>query len=260
MIGLDIGPKTVERFKNVLSDSNTILWNGPLGLFENKNFESGTLEIAMYLSKIKINNKIIIIGGGDTAAAISKFNLNKEMTHVSTGGGSSMELMSGINSLQLNQWRFKMSIKPIIIPNWKMNKTPKEGIEFFDEIKRNFSRNDKITIIIGTAFTGLNSFSTAPPIFKAAQNCHWEQSGAYTGEISVDMIKNCGADYVILGHSERRHIFNETDKQINLKVKSVVDKGLNPILCVGETLLQRNKDMTDSTLKIQLHEALNGVK
>ena len=95
LIGLDIGPKTIERFKNVLSDSNTILWNGPLGLFENKNFESGTLEIAMYLSKIKINNKIIIIGGGDTAAAVSKFKLNKEMTHVSTGGGSSMELMSG---------------------------------------------------------------------------------------------------------------------------------------------------------------------
>ena len=95
LIGLDIGPKTIERFKNVLSDSNTILWNGPLGLFENKNFESGTLEIATYLSKIKINNKIIIIGGGDTAAAVSKFNLNKEMTHVSTGGGSSMELMSG---------------------------------------------------------------------------------------------------------------------------------------------------------------------
>ena len=95
LIGLDIGPKTIDRFKNVLSDSNTILWNGPLGLFENKNFESGTLEIATYLSKIKINNKIIIIGGGDTAAAVSKFNLNKEMTHVSTGGGSSMELMSG---------------------------------------------------------------------------------------------------------------------------------------------------------------------
>ena len=94
-IGLDIGPKTIDRFKDVLSDSNTILWNGPLGLFENKNFESGTLEIATYLSKIKINNKIIIIGGGDTAAAVSKFNLNKEMTHVSTGGGSSMELMSG---------------------------------------------------------------------------------------------------------------------------------------------------------------------
>ena len=111
-----------------------------------------------------------------------------------------------------------MSIKPIIAANWKMNKTPNEGIEFFDKIKSNFSADKDITIIIGTAFTGLNSFSTAPPIFKAAQNCHWEQSGAYTGEISVDMIKDCGAEYVILGHSERRHIFNETDKQINLNL------------------------------------------
>ncbi len=152
-----------------------------------------------------------------------------------------------------------MIIKPIIAANWKMNKTPNEGIEFFDEIKSNFSGDEDITIIIGTAFTGLNSFSTAPPIFKAAQNCHWEQSGAYTGEISVDMIKNCGADYVILGHSERRHIFNETDKQINLKVKSVVDKGLNPILCVGETLSQREENITNETLKIQLYDALSGI-
>ena len=152
-----------------------------------------------------------------------------------------------------------MSIKPIIAANWKMNKTPKEGIEFFDEIKRNFSGNDKITIIIGTAFTGLNSFSTVPPIFKAAQNCHWEQSGAYTGEISVDMIKDCGADFVILGHSERRHIFQETDNQINLKIKTVLNRGLNPILCVGETLGQRNNNMTNSILETQLHKALNEV-
>ena len=151
-----------------------------------------------------------------------------------------------------------MSIKPIIAANWKMNKTPNEGTEFFDEIKSNFSGSQDIIIIIGTAFTGLNSFPTLPPIFKAAQNCHWEQSGAYTGEISVDMIKDCGADYVILGHSERRHIFNETDNQINLKMRSVIDKGLKPILCVGETLLQRNENLTNKTLKIQLHAALSG--
>tara|TARA_B100000886_G_C20382472_1_gene474512 strand:- start:515 stop:1261 length:747 start_codon:yes stop_codon:yes gene_type:complete len=152
-----------------------------------------------------------------------------------------------------------MRNKPIIAANWKMNKTPNEGIEFFDEIKSNFSGDQDIIIIIGIAFTGLNSFSPVPPIFKAAQNCHWEQSGAYTGEISVDMIKDCGADYVILGHSERRHIFKETDNQINLKMRSVTDKGLSPILCVGETLSQRNENMTDETLKIQLNEALSGL-
>ena len=208
LIGLDIGPKTIDRFKNVLSDSNTILWNGPLGLFENKNFELGTLEIAMHLSKIKVNNKIIIIGGGDTAAAVSKFNLNKEMTHVSTGGGSSMELMSGNKLIAIESMEvYKMTIKPIIAANWKMNKTPNEGIEFFDKIKSNFQVIEDIIIIIGTAFTGLNSFSTIPSIFKAAQNCHWEKSGAYTGEISVDMIKNCGADYVILGHFGKKAYF-----------------------------------------------------
>jgi 3-phosphoglycerate kinase len=98
LMGLDIGPKTINKFKRILKSASTVMWNGPLGLFENITFEEGTKDIATYLSEISEQNVKIIIGGGDTASAVSKFNLIKSMTHVSTGGGSSLELLSG-NSL-----------------------------------------------------------------------------------------------------------------------------------------------------------------
>ncbi len=98
LMGLDIGPKTIDKFKRILKSASTVMWNGPLGLFENITFEEGTKDIATYLSEISEQNVKIIIGGGDTASAVSKFNLIKSMTHVSTGGGSSLELLSG-NSL-----------------------------------------------------------------------------------------------------------------------------------------------------------------
>ena len=95
LMGLDIGPKTVKTFKRILKESKTVVWNGPLGLFENENFETGTKDIADFLSNMISEDVKIIIGGGDTASALSKFNLINEMTHVSTGGGSSLELLSG---------------------------------------------------------------------------------------------------------------------------------------------------------------------
>jgi phosphoglycerate kinase len=95
LMGLDIGPKTIKKFKKILKESKTVMWNGPLGLFENINFENGTKDIATYLSEIFMQDVKIIIGGGDTASAVSKFNLISKMTHVSTGGGSSLELLSG---------------------------------------------------------------------------------------------------------------------------------------------------------------------
>lgn len=95
LMGLDIGPKTIKSFKRALEKSKTVVWNGPLGLFEDKNFETGTKDIADFLSKMVSEDVKIIIGGGDTASALSKFNLINKMTHVSTGGGSSLELLSG---------------------------------------------------------------------------------------------------------------------------------------------------------------------
>tara|TARA_B110000003_G_C16263855_1_gene384088 strand:- start:151 stop:591 length:441 start_codon:yes stop_codon:yes gene_type:complete len=95
MMGLDIGPDSIQRFNSILGSSETILWNGPMGVFEVKGFESGTKEMAIHLVSCIASGSKVIVGGGDTAAALEKFDLMSEMTHVSTGGGASLELLSG---------------------------------------------------------------------------------------------------------------------------------------------------------------------
>ena len=105
MMGLDIGPDSVTRFNKLLGNSETILWNGPMGVFESKAYEYGTREIAIHLVSCVASGAKVIVGGGDTAAALEKFGLMKDMTHVSTGGGASLELLSGnalpaINALE----------------------------------------------------------------------------------------------------------------------------------------------------------------
>ena len=97
-MGLDIGSETLKLFSSILSLSKTILWNGPMGVFEKKQFSSGTEKLGKILSKLALEQAKVVVGGGDTAAALESFGLNRDMTHVSTGGGASLELLSG-NSL-----------------------------------------------------------------------------------------------------------------------------------------------------------------
>ena len=115
-----------------------------------------------------------------------------------------------------------MKKKPIIAGNWKMNKTPTDGEAFVDRTMNLLLDIKYVSVIFAPPFTGLFDMDVKPPFYSAAQNCHWEDSGAFTGEISVPMIRDCGAEYVILGHSERRHVFGETDDWVNLKVKAVL--------------------------------------
>ena len=149
---------------------------------------------------------------------------------------------------------------PIIAANWKMHKTSNESAKFYNDLKGAFKQINNVEIILSVPFTSLNSFNAEPPFFKAAQNCHWEDSGAYTGEISVQMIKELGTKYVIVGHSERRHIFGEKNSDINLKVISISKYGLKPILCVGETLSDRENNNTEHVLENQLEWALKNMK
>jgi len=151
----------------------------------------------------------------------------------------------------------------IIAGNWKMFKSPVEGQHFVEEFVNLMLNIDDVEVIFCPPFSALFNIDVVlknAPYKLGAQNCHWEKDGAFTGEISVSMLENCGVDYVILGHSERRHIFNESDEWINKKVKSVQNGGLKPILCIGETLDQRKSNETEDVLYQQLKEGLNEVE
>ena len=111
---------------------------------------------------------------------------------------------------------------PIVAGNWKMNKTASETMTFIDNVQKTLENSESVSVIFAPPFTGLFNTDVLPPFHIAAQNCHWESSGAYTGEISPLMLKDCGVEFVILGHSERRHIFGETDEWICMKIQSVL--------------------------------------
>ena len=163
-----------------------------------------------------------------------------------------------------------MSRKPIIAGNWKMNLLQSDAKSLFEGIK-NFTKDFTATqlpeIIIAPVFTSLSVVNAekcncgcgCDKIAIAGQNCHWEKSGAFTGEVSVEMLADAGCSHVIIGHSERRQYFSETDEMINKKAKAILAGGLIPIICCGETLEQREAGVTDEHIATQIRAALNGL-
>lgn len=144
--------------------------------------------------------------------------------------------------------------KPIIAGNWKMNNTIKEGIQLIEDIK-NTDLNKDVEAVVCTPFTSLTDAKKAldgTSIKLGAQNMHWEKNGAYTGEISPEMLREIGVDYCIIGHSERRQYFNETDETVNKKLKSALENGITPIICVGETLEEREAGTAEKVVKDQI--------
>ena len=152
--------------------------------------------------------------------------------------------------------------KTIIAGNWKMNKTASETRAFADELKSLLPKTKWCDVVVCVPSADL---STAVRAFKdsriavGAQNVYFEKSGAYTGEVSADMLADLGVKYVIIGHSERRALFGETDSIVNKKVHAALDAGLCPIICVGESLEQREMGVTMELIALQLKSALAGV-
>ena len=154
-----------------------------------------------------------------------------------------------------------MKRTPIIAGNWKMNKTPAEAAEFIKELLPEI-KDSKNQLIAGVPFVCLPAALEAAAgsnLAIAAQNMHWKESGAYTGEVSGKMLRSMGVPYVIIGHSERREYFAETDETVNLKAKAALSYGIIPIICCGETLAQREEGITEEWVTGQVKAALDGL-
>lgn len=157
-----------------------------------------------------------------------------------------------------------MSAKKMVVANWKMNKGLVQSQQFAEELKKYVEKHKNLSaeIVICPPFTSIETVNkklSATGVKLGAQDMNQESMGAYTGEISAGMLKSCGCEYVILGHSERRKYFHETDQLINKKVLKALDEGLKPILCVGETLQEHEDKITEGVIEGQLEECLEHV-
>lgn len=255
-MGLDIGTETAKAYAEALADAKMIVWNGPMGVFEMDAFCKGTEAVAKAVAR---SRAISIVGGGDSVAAIEKLGLAKRISHISTGGGASLEYLEGKvlpGVAALDDLRRKM-----IAGNWKMHKTVNEAVELAEDIvmETNGTLNE---VVIFPPFTALETVADAidgKRVGYGAQDLHWEDRGAFTGAVSGAMIADICAEYVIVGHSERRTIFGENEKIIASKMIAAYRNGLKPLLCVGENLEEREAGKTARKINMQLKSALRVV-
>ena len=152
--------------------------------------------------------------------------------------------------------------KPMIAGNWKMHKTVDEAVSLAKEIRDGVGDIDHVEVVLCPPFTALGAVARAisgSNLSLGAQNMYWEEEGAYTGEISPRFLVDLGCGWVIIGHSERRKYFGELDEYVNRKTKAALKSGLKPIVCVGETLEEREKGVTEKVVETQVTGALTGL-
>ena len=255
-MALDIGAETSKAYAEALADAKMIVWNGPMGVFEMDAFCKGTEAVAKAVAKSRATS---IVGGGDSVAAIEKLGLAKRITHISTGGGASLEYLEGKvlpGVAALDDLRRKM-----IAGNWKMHKTVSEAVALAEDIvmETNGTLNE---VVIFPPFTALETVADAidgKHVGYGAQDLHWEDKGAFTGAVSGAMIADICAEYVIIGHSERRTLFGDNEVAVAKKLRAAYRNGLKPVLCVGENAEERAEGKTSRKISMQLQSALKGI-
>jgi triosephosphate isomerase len=264
-MGLDIGPQTTAAFAAEISRAKTIVWNGPMGVFEMPAFANGTLEIARAVAAATSAGATSIVGGGDSVAAIHQSGVTARISHISTGGGASLEFLAGaklpgVEALTDKPTENVASVsarvkrRRVIAGNWKMFKTQMETEVFFSAFSMLVDGIQECDIVIAPPFTAIHSAVEAArgsQIAIAAQDVFWEKEGAFTGEISPQMLVEAGCRYVIIGHSERRQFFGETDETVAKKAKTALAAGLTPIVCIGEMLHHREAGTTEQVCRTQ---------
>ncbi len=151
--------------------------------------------------------------------------------------------------------------RPVIAGNWKLFKTIAEAVSMVNELKPLVAKCQDVEIVVAPVFTALSRVADAlagSNVKLSAQDCYWEEEGAFTGEVAPKLLKDAGCGYVIVGHSERRQYFGETDQTVNKKAKAAIAAGLNAIVCVGESLAERESDKTFSVIETQIQGGLSG--
>ncbi len=262
-MAVDIGPRTVAIYAEIIRQSKTVVWNGPMGVFEIDNFAAGTEGVARAIGE---TDCLSIVGGGDSLAAIHKLGVEEQISHISTGGGASLKMLEGstlpgVAALLDKKTGKEIARRPIIAGNWKMHKTPLEAKENIAALRTMVSGSEA-EIIIFPPFIDIPivaSEAAGSNIYWGGQNMYWRASGAFTGEISAPMLIAAGCRYVLCGHSERRQFFGDTDQEVGRKAVAAFAHGLIPMVCVGETLAQRQAEETHSVLCKQIRECLSAI-
>lgn len=261
MAGYDIGPESVRLFRDVLLKSGTVVWNGPMGLFEVPPFDSATRETAGILAEATLAGAVTIVGGGDSLRAVTEAGALDKVTHASTGGGASLELLQG-RELPALRYIARQGVRPLFGANWKMNGTNQKAQDYLDDLMVGNSSHFDADVVLFPPFTivaGIAGAAADAGVATGGQDVFWEPKGAFTGEISPGMLRDAGCSWFLAGHSERRHIMGESDDTVARKLQAGISAGLKGILCVGETLDERQAGRTGEVVKAQLERSLNGL-
>lgn len=228
-----------------------------------------------FLPVFKAHVKIHQTGKGTYMRISNFYALNMPNKNVNTNSNQTTKLNLSSSEEDSVSFTARPGVRPILAGNWKMNTLPSEVIGFFDgflpllnPILKTWSSKEsrvlKPEVLVCPTNVCIteaqNAIRGTKSVKIGAQNCHFEEKGAYTGEVSLDMLKDLGVKHVIIGHSERRQMFNETNKTVNLKTLAALKQGVTPIVCCGESLEQRIAGVTDKHIAKQINAALKGVE